>query len=188
MLQGLGVGVGRVHEGLADHRAWRDPTGCTQRVLVGFAVGAGSGPLLGGLRGLSRPVRSVLGPTIAALDHVDRHLVEVGRAYGRRGVPPFLQVQLPAIAPATLCPAVILLALLGQLTDGLFGLLERAVLHRFSCTEDTGSPLCQRCRRRRWTGAAPHQERRWARSLRRRFLTSTPVRLFAKQVDVPEVA
>jgi sulfonate transport system permease protein len=195
---------------------WRNIAISTQRVLIGVAVGAGGGLVLGGLVGLSRPVRSVLGPTIAALravpslawvpllllwlgigetpkitlvaigaffpvyttvaaalDHVDRHLVEVGRAYGRRGVPLFLQVQLPAIAPATLSGlrlglaqgwlflvaaeliassiglgfllinsqstgrtdililAIILLALLGKLTDGLLGLLERAVLHRF---------------------------------------------------------
>ena len=195
---------------------WHNIAISTQRVLVGFAVGAGSGLLLGGFVGLSRPVRSVLGPTIAALravpslawvpllllwlgigetpkitlvaigaffpvyttvaaalDHVDRHLEEVGRAYGRSGVPLFLRVQLPAIAPATLSGlrlglaqgwlflvaaeliassvglgfllinsqntgrtdilflAIILLALLGKLTDGLLGLLERAVLHRF---------------------------------------------------------
>ena len=46
---------------------WHNIAISTQRVLIGFAVGAGSGLLLGGLVGLSRPVRSVLGPTIAAL-------------------------------------------------------------------------------------------------------------------------
>jgi sulfonate transport system permease protein len=38
----------------------------------------------------------------AALAHVDRHLVEVGHAYGRTGVRLFLQIQLPAIAPGAL--------------------------------------------------------------------------------------
>lgn len=38
----------------------------------------------------------------AALEHVDAHLLEVGRAYGRRGLRLFTQVQLPAIAPGAL--------------------------------------------------------------------------------------
>ncbi len=211
-----GAVLGALRELLDRGELWRNIAISTQRVLIGVAVGAGGGLVLGGLVGLSRPVRSVLGPTIAALravpslawvpllllwlgigetpkitlvaigaffpvyttvaaalDHVDRHLVEVGRANGRRGVPLFLQVQLPAIAPATLSGlrlglaqgwlflvaaeliassiglgfllinsqstgrtdililAIILLALLGKLTDGLLGLLERAVLHRF---------------------------------------------------------
>jgi sulfonate transport system permease protein len=211
-----GAVLGALRELLDRGELWHNIAISTQRVLLGVAVGAGSGLLLGGLVGLSRPVRSALGPTIAALravpslawvpllllwlgigetpkitlvaigaffpvyttvsaalDHVDRHLVEVGRAYGRRGIPLFLQVQLPAIAPATLSGlrlglaqgwlflvaaeliassiglgfllinsqstgrtdililAIILLAVLGKLTDGLLGLLEKAVLHRF---------------------------------------------------------
>lgn len=110
----------------------------------------------------------------AALGHVDRQLVEVGRAYGRSGVRLFLQVQLPAIAPGTLAGlrlglaqgwlflvaaeliassiglgfllidsqntgrtdilllAIVLLALLGKLTDTLLGLAERRLLRRWA--------------------------------------------------------
>lgn len=109
----------------------------------------------------------------AALAHVDRHLVEAGRAYGRSGVRLFLQVQLPAIAPGALAGlrlglaqgwlflvaaeliassiglgfllidsqntgrtdvlllAIVLLALLGKLTDSLLGLAERRLLRRW---------------------------------------------------------
>lgn len=38
-----------------------------QRVLIGFAVGAALGLLLGGLVGLSRTTKAVLAPTIQAL-------------------------------------------------------------------------------------------------------------------------
>ncbi len=195
---------------------WRNVAISTQRVLVGFLGGAGAGLVLGGVVGLSRPARALLGPTIgalravpslawvpllllwlgigetpkialvaigvffpvyttvsAALGHVDSHLVEVGRANGRHGVSLFLQVQLPAVAPATLSGlrlglaqgwlflvaaeliassiglgfllinsqntgrtdilflAIIALALLGKLTDGLLGLLERRVLRHW---------------------------------------------------------
>ena len=110
----------------------------------------------------------------AALAHVDPHLVEVGRAYGRSGLRLFLRVQLPAIAPATLAGlrlglaqgwlflvaaeliassiglgfllidsqntgrtdilllAIVLLALLGKLTDSLLGLGERRLLRRWT--------------------------------------------------------
>jgi sulfonate transport system permease protein len=124
---------------------WRHIAISTQRVLIGFAAGAGAGLVLGGVIGLSRPARRLLAPTVqalravpslawvpllllwlgigetpkitlvaigaffpvyttvsAALAHVDRHLVEVGHAYGRSGVRLFLQVQLPGIAPAAL--------------------------------------------------------------------------------------
>jgi sulfonate transport system permease protein len=117
----------------------------TQRVLLGFAFGAGAALVLGGVVGLSRPARALLAPSVqavravpslawvpllllwpgigetpkitlvaigaffpvyttvsAALAHVDHHLVEVGHAYGRTDVRLFLQVQLPAIAPAAL--------------------------------------------------------------------------------------
>ncbi|WP_433559727.1 ABC transporter permease [Pseudonocardia xinjiangensis] len=189
----------------------------TQRVLLGFAAGAGSGLVLGGVIGLSRPARALLAPSIqalravpslawvpllllwlgigetpkitlvaigaffpvyttvsAALAHVDRHLVEVGRAYGRTGVRLFVQVQLPAIAPAALSGlrlglaqgwlflvaaeliassiglgfllidsqntgrtdilllAIVLLAVLGKITDGILGLAERRLLRRWN--------------------------------------------------------
>jgi sulfonate transport system permease protein len=189
----------------------------TQRVLIGFAAGAGSGLVLGGVIGLSRPARALLAPSIqalravpslawvpllllwlgigetpkitlvaigaffpvyttvsAALAHVDRHLVEVGRAYGRSGVRLFVQVQLPAIAPAALSGlrlglaqgwlflvaaeliassvglgfllidsqntgrtdilllAIVLLAVLGKITDGVLGLAERRLLRRWN--------------------------------------------------------
>ncbi len=38
----------------------------------------------------------------AALRHVDRQLVEVGRAFGLRGVPLFTTVQLPAVLPSVI--------------------------------------------------------------------------------------
>jgi len=124
---------------------WQHIAISTQRVLLGFAFGAGAGLVLGGVVGLSGPARALLAPSIqalravpslawvpllllwlgigetpkitlvaigaffpvyttvsAALAHVDRHLVEVGHAYGRTGVRLFLQVQLPAIAPGAL--------------------------------------------------------------------------------------
>jgi sulfonate transport system permease protein len=114
-----------------------------QRVLIGFACGAGAGLVLGGLTGASRIVHDLLAPTLSAfravpslawvpllglwiglgeppkitlvaigaffpvyttvasaLSHLDPALVEVGRAYGRRGVGLFTSVLLPATAPA----------------------------------------------------------------------------------------
>lgn len=109
-----------------------------------------------------------------ALAHVDRHLVEVGRAYGRTGVALFGQVQLPAIAPSVLSGlrlalaqswlflvaaeliassmglgflltdsqntgrtdilllSILLLAVLGKLTDAVVGIAERVVLGRWA--------------------------------------------------------
>ena len=115
----------------------------TQRVLIGFAIGAIVGLVLGALVGLSRLADGALAPTIGALRavpslawapllllylgfgedskvvliaigaafpvyttvagalrHVDRQLVELGRAYGYRGVSLLTTVQLPAIVPA----------------------------------------------------------------------------------------
>lgn len=114
-----------------------------QRVLLGFAIGAAVGLVLGALIGLSRWADVLLSPTISAfravpslawvplivlyiglqengkvaiiaigalfpvfttvagaLRHVDRHLVEAGRAFGLRGVSLLAQVQLPAVVPA----------------------------------------------------------------------------------------
>ncbi|GAA4990656.1 ABC transporter permease [Pseudonocardia tropica] len=196
---------------------WQHVAISVQRVLLGFAAGAGAGVLLGGLVGLSTRVRALLAPTVqalravpslawvpllllwlgigetpkvtlvaigaffpvyttvaAALDHVDHRLLEVGRAYGRSGLRLFLQVQLPAIAPPALAGlrlglaqgwlflvaaeliassiglgfllidsqntgrtdilllAIVLLAVLGKLTDALLGLAERALLRRWT--------------------------------------------------------
>jgi sulfonate transport system permease protein len=114
-----------------------------QRVLVGFAVGASLGLVLGALTGLSRTWDLGLGPTLGAvravpslawvpllilwlkigetskvtliaigaffpvyttvrgsLRHVDRQLVEAGRAFGLRGVRLFTTIQLPAVLPS----------------------------------------------------------------------------------------
>lgn len=115
----------------------------------------------------------VLTTVSGALGHVDRQLVEVGRAFGRRGFSLFLTVQLPAVLPAVVSGlrlalaqswlflvaaellassmglgfllidssnngrtdrifvAIILLAIFGKLSDGLVGLLERALLRRW---------------------------------------------------------
>lgn len=182
----------------------------TQRVLIGFAFGAGLGLLLGALVGLSRWSDVLFSPTLAAiravpslawvpllilwfkigedskiiliaigaffpvyttvaaaLKHVDRHLVEAGRAFGLNGVRLLTTVQLPAVLPSVtsglrlamaqswlflvaaeliassmglgfllndsqnngrtdrLFLAIILLAILGIITDSLLGLFER---------------------------------------------------------------
>lgn len=117
----------------------------TQRVLIGFAIGAIVGLVLGAIVGLSRLADGALAPTIGALRavpslawapllllylgfgedskvvliaigaafpvyttvagalrHVDRQLVELGRAYGYTGVSLLTTVQLPAIVPAVI--------------------------------------------------------------------------------------
>jgi sulfonate transport system permease protein len=113
-----------------------------QRVLLGFAIGAGIGVIIGSLVGLSRVASRLLSPTIQALRavpslawvpllvlwmgifegpkvtlvaigaffpvfttvasgfmHVDRKLLEVGRAYGLQGFSLVTQVLLPAASP-----------------------------------------------------------------------------------------
>lgn len=115
----------------------------TQRVLIGFAIGAIIGLVLGAIVGLSKLADGLLAPTVgalravpslawapllllylgfgedskvtliaigaafpvyttvaAALRHVDPHLVELGRAYGMRGVSLLTTVQLPAVVPS----------------------------------------------------------------------------------------
>ena len=109
-----------------------------------------------------------------ALKHVDRQLVEVGRAYGLKRLGLLLTVQLPAIVPTVvsglrlalaqswlflvaaeliassvglgfllkdsqdngrldrLFLAIILLAVLGKLTDAIIGLLEKFLLKRWT--------------------------------------------------------
>lgn len=117
----------------------------TQRVLIGFAIGASIGLLIGAIVGLSRTWNVLLAPTLggiravpslawvpllilwlkigeeskitliaigaffpvyttvaAALRHVDRQLVEAGRAFGLNGVKLFLTVQLPAVLPSVI--------------------------------------------------------------------------------------
>jgi sulfonate transport system permease protein len=117
----------------------------SQRVLVGFAIGASLGVLLGAVTGLGRAWDILFGSTLgairavpslawvpllilwlkigeeskitliaigaffpvyttvsAALRHVDRQLVEAGRAFGLRGVRLFTTVQLPAVLPSVI--------------------------------------------------------------------------------------
>lgn len=117
----------------------------TQRVLLGFAIGASLGVAAGALVGLSRRANMVLAPTLGALRavpslawvpllllflgyaeapkitlvaigaffpvyttvslalrHVDRQLVEAGRAFGLGGIRLFAAVQLPAVIPSVI--------------------------------------------------------------------------------------
>jgi sulfonate transport system permease protein len=189
----------------------------TQRVLVGFAVGAAAGLAMGSLVGLSKLGDLLLAPTLgairavpslawvpllilwlkigeeskitliaigaffpvyttisAALRHVDPHLVEAGRAFGLRGLRLLSVVQLPAVLPSLVAGlrlalaqswlflvaaeliassmglgfllndsqqngrvdrillAIVLLAVLGKLTDALIGLAERRLLRRWA--------------------------------------------------------
>jgi len=116
-----------------------------QRVVVGFAIGATLGLLLGAVTGLARTWDVFFGSTLgavravpslawvpllilwlkigeeskitliaigaffpvyttvsAALRHVDRQLVEAGRAFGLRGVRLFTTIQLPAVLPSVI--------------------------------------------------------------------------------------
>ncbi|GIT78879.1 ABC transporter permease [Leifsonia sp. LS1] len=110
----------------------------------------------------------------ASLKHVDRHLVEAGRAFGLNGIRLFTTVQLPSVLPSVISGlrlalaqawlflvaaeliassmglgfllsdsqnngrtdrlflAIILLALLGKLTDSLVGLFERWANRRWA--------------------------------------------------------
>jgi sulfonate transport system permease protein len=189
----------------------------TQRVLIGFAIGAAIGLLLGAVVGLSRLGDILLAPTLgairavpslawvpllilwfkigedskiiliaigaffpvytivaAALRHVDRQLLEAARAFGLHRVQLFTTVQLPAVVPSVLSSlrlalaqswlflvaaeliassmglgfllldsgqngrldriflAIILLALLGKLTDSIVGLFERWAVRRWA--------------------------------------------------------
>ena len=189
----------------------------TQRVLIGFAIGAALGLAFGAVVGLSRLGDILFSPTLgairavpslawvpllilwfkigedskiiliaigaffpvyttvaAALRHVDRQLVEAGRAFGLGGVRLFTTVQLPSVLPAVISGlrlalaqawlflvaaeliassmglgfllsdsqnngrtdrlflAIILLAILGKLTDSLVGLFERWANRRWT--------------------------------------------------------
>ena len=188
----------------------------TQRVLIGFAIGAVIGLVLGSIVGLSRLADGVLAPTIGALRavpslawvpllilylqygedskvtlvaigalfpvyttvagalrHVDPQLVEMGRAFGLDRLRLLATVQLPAVIPAIvsglrlalaqawlflvaaellgstmglgflliesqnngrtdrLFLAILVLAVLGKLSDTLIGVLERFLLKRW---------------------------------------------------------
>lgn len=188
----------------------------TQRVLLGFAIGASLGLAVGAVVGLSRWSSLLFAPTVGAfravpslawvpllilwlklgedskvtliaigaffpvytmvagaLRHVDAHLVELGRAYGLRPLRLFTQIQLPAVLPSVvsglrlalaqawlflvaaelagasmglgflltdsqnngrvdrLVLAIVLLALLGKLTDSIIGLAEKRLLRRW---------------------------------------------------------
>ncbi|WP_237222934.1 ABC transporter permease [Rothia nasimurium] len=188
----------------------------TQRVVLGFSIGALLGLLLGAWVGLSRWAQVLAAPTIgalravpslawvpllllwigigenskvtliaigaffpvyttvsAALAHVDPKLVEAARTFGVRGINLFTTVQLPAVLPAVvsglrlalaqawlflvaaellgasmglgflltdsqnngrtdrLLLAIVLLAILGKITDALLGVFERWVKARF---------------------------------------------------------
>ncbi|WP_434161233.1 ABC transporter permease [Clavibacter michiganensis] len=187
-----------------------------QRVLLGFALGATVGLVLGAVVGLSRVGRLLLAPTAGAfrtvpslawvpllllwmginedskvtlvaigamfpvyttvagaLRHVDPHLVEVGRAFGLSRIPLLVTVQLPAVLPAVVSGlrlalaqswlflvaaellaasmglgylltessangrvdrvllAIVLLAVLGAVTDAVVGLVERVLVWRW---------------------------------------------------------
>lgn len=197
----------------------------TQRVLLGFLLGAALGLAVGSALGLSRWADALFAPLIgalravpslawvpllilwmqigeeskvtliaigaffpvfttvyAALRHVDPHLVEAGRAFGYHGLSLLRTVQLPAVVPAVfsglrlalaqawlflvaaeliassmglgflltdsqnngrtdrLILAIILLAVLGKLTDWLLGLLERRALRRWACARHVRPP------------------------------------------------
>mgnify|MGYP000988427065 CR=1 FL=1 len=188
----------------------------TQRVVLGFSIGAVLGLVLGALIGLWGPARIAAAPTIgalravpslawvpllllwigigenskvtlvaigaffpvyttvsAALAHIDPKLVEAARAFGYRGVKLFTTVQLPAVLPSVvsglrlalaqawlflvaaellgasmglgylltdsqnngrtdrLLLAIVLLAVLGKLTDALIGVFERWVKAKY---------------------------------------------------------
>ncbi|MGC5655368.1 UNVERIFIED_CONTAM: ABC transporter permease [Kocuria sp. CPCC 205315] len=117
----------------------------TQRVLIGFLIGAGLGLVAGSFIGLSRWGSTLVGPTIgafravpslawvpllllwiglgedskvtlvaigaffpvyttvsAALQHVDRNLIEAARAFGIHGLRLLTTVQLPAVMPSVI--------------------------------------------------------------------------------------
>lgn len=189
----------------------------TQRVFIGFAVGAALGLVVGAVVGLSKLGDILLSPTLgairavpslawvpllilwlkigeeskvvliaigaffpvytivaAALRHVDRQLLEAGRAFGLHGVRLLSVVQLPAAVPSVVSAlrlalaqswlflvaaeliassmglgfllvdsgnngridriflAIILLAVLGKLTDAIVGLFERWAVRKWA--------------------------------------------------------
>lgn len=188
----------------------------TQRVFIGFAIGAGLGLVIGAIVGLWKNANVFLGPLLSALRavpslawapllllylglfetpkitlvaigaffpiftaisgalrHVDPHLVEMGRAYGMGPLRVLTTVRLPAVIPTIVSGlrlslsqawlflvaaeiigaslglgsllvdagtsarvdimflAIILLAILGRITDAIVGLLEWYLLKRW---------------------------------------------------------
>lgn len=67
-------------------------------LILWFKIGEESKVILIAI-GAFFPVYTIVA---AALRHVDRHLLEAGRAFGLRGVPLFTTVQLPAVVPSVL--------------------------------------------------------------------------------------
>ncbi|WP_382306907.1 ABC transporter permease [Herbiconiux sp. UC225_62] len=196
---------------------WQYVAISTQRVVIGFLIGAALGLALGAVVGLSRFADILLAPTLgairavpslawvpllilwfkigeeskiilitigaffpvyttvaAALRHVDRQLVEAGRAFGYRGARLFFTVQLPAVIPSVasglrlalaqawlflvaaeliaasmglgfllsdsgnngridrIFLAIILLAVLGKVTDSILALFERWAVKKWA--------------------------------------------------------
>lgn len=139
-------------------------------LILWFKIGEESKIILIAI-GAFFPVYTVVS---AALRHVDRHLLEAGRAFGLRGLPLLATVQLPAVVPSVVSGlrlalaqswlflvaaeliassmglgfllsdsgntgridriilAIILLAVLGKLTDGIVGLVERWAVRRWA--------------------------------------------------------
>jgi sulfonate transport system permease protein len=139
-------------------------------LILWFKIGEDSKIILIAI-GAFFPVYTIVA---AALRHVDRHLLEAGRAFGLRGVSLFTTVQLPAVVPSVISAlrlalaqawlflvaaeliassmglgfllvdsgnngridriflAIILLAVLGKLTDSLVGLFERWAIRRWA--------------------------------------------------------
>ncbi len=189
----------------------------TQRVLIGFLVGAAAGLAAGSVIGLSRWADALFSTTIGAfravpslawvpllmlwigigenskvtliaigaffpvfttvamsLRHVDKQLVEAGRAFGLRGLRLLATVQLPAVVPSVvsglrlalaqswlflvaaellassmglgflltdsqyngrvdrLLLAIVLLAILGKVTDAVLGVFERWAVRKWA--------------------------------------------------------
>ncbi|MEF3404543.1 ABC transporter permease [Agromyces sp. CCNWLW203] len=139
-------------------------------LILWFGIGEDSKVILIAI-GAFFPVYTIVS---ASLRHVDRQLIEAGRAFGLHGVALFATVQLPAVVPSVLSAlrlalaqswlflvaaeliassmglgfllndsgqngridriflAIILLALLGKLTDSVVALIERWAVRRWA--------------------------------------------------------
>ncbi|WP_400997453.1 ABC transporter permease [Agromyces sp. GXQ0307] len=139
-------------------------------LILWFGIGEDSKVILIAI-GAFFPVYTIVA---ASLRHVDRRLLEAGRAFGLRGPTLFATVQLPAVVPSVIAAlrlalaqawlflvaaeliassmglgfllsdsgntgridriflAIILLAVLGKLSDALVGLLERWAVRRWA--------------------------------------------------------
>ncbi|WP_207207199.1 ABC transporter permease, partial [Agromyces binzhouensis] len=139
-------------------------------LILWFGIGEDSKVILISI-GAFFPVYTIVA---ASLRHVDRRLLEAGRAFGLRGATLFATVQLPAVVPSVIAAlrlalaqawlflvaaeliassmglgfllsdsgntgridriflAIILLAVLGKLSDALVGLLERWAVRRWA--------------------------------------------------------